>query len=93
MPTISTGPGSCGFNIADTDEEREVEKFGGSMCHICMDRQVRVSVIGCNHDLCFQCARTLCASQDHAVPQCPFCRQAINGFEAVTVLKTATAAC
>jgi hypothetical protein len=40
-------------------------------------------VAGCQHDLCFGCARRLCASQDHAAPQCPFCRQAINGFQAI----------
>lgn len=44
-------------------------------CAICMDRPVRVGVAGCEHELCFGCARRLCASPDHAVPQCPFCRQ------------------
>lgn len=54
------------------------------ICHICMDRSVGVQVLGCHHDLCFQCARRLCAGQDHALPQCPFCRQPINGFSAYT---------
>jgi hypothetical protein len=53
-------------------------------CHICMDRSVGVQVLGCHHDLCFQCARRLCAGQDHALPQCPFCRQPINGFASYT---------
>jgi Zinc finger, C3HC4 type (RING finger) len=54
------------------------------ICHICMDRAVGVQVLGCHHDLCFQCARRLCAGQDHALPQCPFCRQPINGFSSYT---------
>ncbi|KAG7672794.1 hypothetical protein Ndes2526B_g08671 [Nannochloris sp. 'desiccata'] len=54
------------------------------ICHICMDRSVGVQVLGCHHDLCFQCARRLCAGQDHALPQCPFCRQPINGFSSYT---------
>jgi hypothetical protein len=53
-----------------------------AVCQICMDREVRVQVLGCAHDLCFQCARRLCATHDHAVPQCPFCRQTISGFQA-----------
>ncbi|KAL4443729.1 hypothetical protein ABPG75_011466 [Micractinium tetrahymenae] len=52
------------------------------LCAICMDRPVTVQVAGCSHDLCFSCARRLCASHDHLVPQCPFCRQAIEGFVA-----------
>lgn len=53
---------------------------GCEVCQICMDRLVNVQVADCRHDLCFSCARRLCSSQDHLVPQCPFCRQAINGF-------------
>jgi hypothetical protein len=60
------------------------------ICHICMDRSVGVQVLGCHHDLCFQCARRLCAGQDHAVPQCPFCRQPINGFSSYTPATTST---
>lgn len=52
------------------------------VCHICMDRCVGVQVLGCSHELCFSCARRLCAAQDHSLPQCPFCRQPINGFAA-----------
>ena len=52
------------------------------VCHICMDRSIGVQVLGCSHELCFQCARRLCATQDHSLPQCPFCRQPINGFAA-----------
>jgi hypothetical protein len=56
---------------------------GAAVCYICMDRSVKVQVMGCGHDLCFQCARRLCAAGEHALPQCPFCRQPINGFSAV----------
>ncbi|KAL4447184.1 hypothetical protein ABPG77_007217 [Micractinium sp. CCAP 211/92] len=61
-----------------------VDGLGASedLCAICMDRPVTVQVAGCSHDLCFSCARRLCASHDHLVPQCPFCRQAIQGFVA-----------
>lgn len=62
------------------------------ICHICMDRSVGVQVLGCNHDLCFQCARRLCAGQDHALPQCPFCRQPINGFSSYTPAPMTTSA-
>lgn len=53
-----------------------------AVCHICMDRAVGVAVAGCRHPLCFRCARRLCAAGDHALPQCPFCRQPIDGFSA-----------
>ena len=56
------------------------------MCHICMDRVVGVRVAECRHELCFQCARRLCATQDHQLPQCPFCRQPINGFSSYAVV-------
>ena len=62
------------------------------ICHICMDRSVGVQVVGCHHDLCFQCARRLCAGQDHALPQCPFCRQPINGFSSYTPTPMTTSA-
>ena len=67
-PSVSENGGNCSDQI----------------CHICMDRSVGVQVLGCHHDLCFQCARRLCAGQDHALPQCPFCRQPINGFASYT---------
>ena len=49
-------------------------------------------VSGCCHDLCFGCARRLCAQQDHQVPQCPFCRQAIEGFSPLAVPRCAASA-
>lgn len=52
----------------------------GGVCQICMDRGVRVEVAGCRHKLCYQCARRLCTTPDHSVPQCPFCRQSISGW-------------
>ncbi|KAI7845024.1 hypothetical protein COHA_001390 [Chlorella ohadii] len=55
----------------------------GGLCMICMDRAVRVQVAECKHELCFGCARRLCAQQDHSVPQCPFDRLPINGFVAL----------
>lgn len=56
---------------------------GGGLCMICMDRAVRVQVAECKHELCFGCARRLCAQQDHSVPECPFDRLPINGFVAL----------
>ena len=32
-------------------------------CHICMDNPVKVAVLGCDHEMCFLCARRLCAGQ------------------------------
>lgn len=62
------------------------------LCHICMDRTVRVQVAGCRHNLCFGCARRLCNSHDHLLPQCPFCRQPINGFVAIPAAASSGAA-
>ena len=64
------------------DSPHSCDSAAGSeqVCQICMDRHVGVQVVGCHHDLCFQCARRLCAAQDHSLPACPFCRQPINGF-------------
>jgi len=61
-------------------QEEEPESCQNQSCHICMDRDVRVQVIGCTHELCFQCARRLCDAADHHLPQCPFCRRPIDGF-------------
>ncbi|PSC72690.1 E3 ubiquitin-ligase XBAT31 [Micractinium conductrix] len=66
--------------------------FDAELCAICMDRCVSVRVSGCCHDLCFGCARRLCAQQDHQVPQCPFCRQAIEGFSPLAVPRCAASA-
>lgn len=73
---------------AAAEERAGVEAEAGSpcgadLCQICMDRCTDVRVAGCQHNLCFGCARRLCASQDHQVPQCPFCRQPIEGFVAI----------
>jgi len=78
---------SCSSISALTGPASESESEGAltsAVCHICMDHSVRVQVLGCQHDLCFQCARRLINTPDHAVPQCPFCRQPINGFAACT---------
>lgn len=66
--------------------EEEPESCQNQSCHICMDRGVRVQVIGCTHELCFQCARRLCDAADHHLPQCPFCRRPIDGFLASGVV-------
>lgn len=70
--------------VKETDtaggQEEELESCQNQSCHICMDRDVRVQVIGCTHELCFQCARRLCDAADHHLPQCPFCRRPIDGF-------------
>lgn len=52
------------------------------LCYICMDHSTKVQVLGCRHELCFQCARKLCDVAEHCFPQCPFCRQPIDGFAA-----------
>lgn len=73
---------SCGEGKLSEDEEDFIENLSPSVCTICMDRDVRVHVVGCTHKLCFQCARKLCDSADHQLPQCPYCRRPIEGFSA-----------
>ncbi|CAK0778985.1 hypothetical protein CVIRNUC_004676 [Coccomyxa viridis] len=46
-------------------------------CHICMDADVEVKSLPCNHRMCIPCAKAVCSMPDHA-PQCPFCRAAIT---------------
>lgn len=49
-------------------------------CAICMDSVAGLSVSGCCHTLCLQCAYKLCCKAK-GVPLCPFCRQSIGGFD------------
>lgn len=78
---IDDGPATLSAaNLQSFDDHACVDNKPSSTCHICMDRPQAVKVLGCNHDVCFQCARRLCAGEDHAVPQCPFCRRPIDGW-------------
>lgn len=70
-PTASSSCGGGGGDVA---------LDGPMVCNICMDKPVGVQVMGCHHDLCFSCARRLCAAHDHVVPHCPFCRRTIDGW-------------
>lgn len=75
-------------NITKQEEHKRTSSISSSecstasVCSICMDRCIRVNILGCHHELCFQCARRLCDTPDHSLPQCPFCRQTITGFSA-----------
>jgi hypothetical protein len=65
----------------DTDEDKEEEE--GAMCQICMDNPLQLAASDCQHGLCISCARQLCSSSlEYDVPKCPFCRRAINSYEA-----------
>lgn len=52
-------------------------------CGICLDSIVEVAFKGCGHELCIDCARNL-TLQEKRPPQCPFCRQLVTHFTAVT---------
>lgn len=77
---IDDGPASLPAAHSGPHVVQAADHETRSTCHICMDRPRAVKVLGCNHDVCFQCARRLCAGEDHAVPQCPFCRRPIDGW-------------
>jgi hypothetical protein len=66
------------------DEEEEEEEEEGGMCQICMDSPLQLAASDCQHGLCISCARQLCSSSslEYDVPKCPFCRRAVNSYEA-----------
>lgn len=71
-----TCPKTCSEPLSDSGPMSSPEG-----CPICMDASMRVSVSGCGHGLCFDCARQLCNAREHTLPACPFCRRPIEGFE------------
>lgn len=52
-------------------------------CTICCDGQARLSVKGCAHRMCLQCAMHLADPRAVGPPRCPFCRNVLTAFEAV----------
>lgn len=50
-----------------------------SLCPICMDAEVAVSVQKCSHSLCVDCARRICVTAVKPV-QCPLCRTTVDKF-------------
>lgn len=52
-------------------------------CTICCDGQARLSVQGCAHRMCVQCAMHLADPRAVGPPRCPFCRNVLTAFEAV----------
>ena len=48
-------------------------------CGICLEAELDVSVNGCGHRLCIDCAIRLC-EVNKKPPLCPFCRNFIEGF-------------
>ncbi len=58
--------------IADEDAE--------DLCKICYDRSVEFQVAGCDHAVCYKCAKLICRKGVRDCPACPFCRREIEGF-------------
>lgn len=80
-------PHVCHHQQGDEEEERELPS---TMCWICMDSELQVRISGCQHEMCFKCARRLCTEpvNNVDVPKCPFCRRAIDGFESQMITAT-----
>lgn len=54
---------------------------GVDVCAVCMDQTPVVAVVGCGHELCFDCARCIVGGGVGCRPPlCPFCRITITGF-------------
>ncbi|KAK9863847.1 hypothetical protein WJX84_011470 [Apatococcus fuscideae] len=47
---------------------------------ICYDRNVEFEVSGCDHTVCYKCAKLICRKGVRDTPSCPFCRRTIEGF-------------
>lgn len=58
--------------LADEDSD--------DLCKICYDRNVEFKVAGCEHPVCYKCAKLICRRGARDNPLCPFCRQGIEGF-------------
>jgi hypothetical protein len=61
--------------------------FSGSTCHgedvcgVCLEVVNEVMLVGCQHQLCFDCARCIVAEGVGCRPPlCPFCRMCMTGF-------------
>lgn len=69
----AAGSQAAGGNAVTIDDEDP------DVCAICMDRAACARISSCAHGMCLQCAFLLCA-KGRAAPNCPFCRQPIDGF-------------
>ncbi len=51
-----------------------------TLCAVCFEREVDVSVGGCQHKLCAVCAEQMCTRLTDKPLACPFCRKSIGTF-------------
>jgi len=61
-------------SITFTTRESEVNPED---CPICMDSCIEVCFESCGHEVCFECASTLCMKPKDDIV-CPFCRQSVE---------------
>jgi hypothetical protein len=54
---------------------------GHHTCQVCMIRLSGIQITGCDHALCYQCARRLCLASGHVAPACPFCRHPMSAVK------------
>ncbi|KAK9834381.1 hypothetical protein WJX74_000237 [Apatococcus lobatus] len=78
-PKLSRSSKSSGLRLARrsgaiADEDSD------ELCKICYDRNVEFHVAGCEHPVCYKCAKLICRRGARDNPLCPFCRQGIEGF-------------
>jgi hypothetical protein len=59
---------------------------GEEVCGVCLDKGNEVVLAGCQHQLCFDCARCIVGEKVGCRPPlCPFCRMCMTGFKLLEV--------
>ena len=61
-------------------------------CPICMDSCIEVCFETCGHEVCFECASTLCLKPKDDIV-CPFCRQSVETLSLLNSARTVNSAC
>lgn len=82
----SGGPNYCSSHKITTFETRE-SKCSQEDCPICMDSCMEVCFENCGHEVCFECASTLCMKPKDDIV-CPFCRQSVESLSLLNSART-----
>jgi len=82
----ATAAGAAGTSC-EIEEQQPAQRLEVDACAVCLDAAVDVTVVGCGHGICSECAEkvvTTQTGQQPVPPLCPFCRACIKGFEGYT---------
>jgi hypothetical protein len=88
VSTAAAGSDSCAVGCCEIEEQQLVQHLEVEACAVCLDAAVDVTVIGCGHGICSECAEKVVltqSGQQPVPPLCPFCRSCIKGFEGYTM--------